>query len=111
MTRLPDRDRLQVDRAKIIEYVLNPQHPDGAAKATFFLSRGFSISDWKKFAIALKEHGRSQVVTAREQTAFGDKFIVECTIVTPDGANPCILSVWIVEESRPPRLVTTYPNA
>jgi hypothetical protein len=36
MTKLPDRDRLQVDRAKIIEYLLNLQHPDGAAKATFF---------------------------------------------------------------------------
>ena len=32
----------RVDRAKILDYLLNPFHPAVAAKARFFLAAGFS---------------------------------------------------------------------
>ena len=46
-----------------------------------------------------------------EPTDFGTKYQVECQLETPDEMNPCILSVWIVEDDLPPRLITAHPNS
>lgn len=52
----------------------------------------------------------TQPVTETRDTRFGRKFTVECQIQTPDGKNPCILTGWIQEGTKPPRLVTAHPN-
>lgn len=108
--RLPQAARLQVPEEKILGYLLNPQHKDGAAKDRFFRRRGLRPEAWEEFAAALRQHGATQQVTERIPTKHGAKFVVECHIPTPDGKNPCILSVWIKVGSQPPRLVTAHPN-
>lgn len=100
-----------MEQTKITEYLLNPDHKEGASKAKFFLNRGFTPLQWKEMAESLRGHGRTQPVTAASTTKFGKKFTVECQIETPDGKNPCILTAWIVEGSKPPRLVTAHPNS
>ncbi len=107
---LPDADRLLVEKSKLASYLLNPSHKDGASKAKFFLQRGFKTEQWEAFASALRTHGASQTVTGMEETKHGRKFTVECQIQTPDGKNPCILSVWIQATGKAPRLVTAHPN-
>ena len=52
--RLPNADLADVDRAKITEYLLNPEHPDNGGKAAFFVAREFSRSDWEALANALR---------------------------------------------------------
>lgn len=107
---LPDSDRLLVEKGKLASYLLNLSHKDGASKAKFFLKRGFAAETWEAFAAALKTHGASQTVTTVEITRHGKKFTVECQIKTPDGKDPCILSVWIQATGKVPRLVTAHPN-
>jgi len=34
--RLPNADRARVEQSKIVEYLLNREHPDGGSKARFF---------------------------------------------------------------------------
>ena len=111
MTQLPDSNSLKVEQSKVADYLLNLAHPEGAPKAKFFLNRGFTRVAWEQMAEALRQHGRSQPVTETVTTRFGKKFTVECQIETPDGKNPCIFTAWIVEGSRPPRLVTAHPNS
>jgi len=38
------------------------------------------------------------------------KAMVRCQLRPPDGTNPCILTVWMVEASGTPRLVTADPS-
>ncbi len=110
MEHLPDADQLIVEKTKVVGYLLASDHPEGGAKANFFLKRGFTPDAWQQMADALKKHGLTQPVTESSETRFGRKFTVECQIETPDGRNPCILTAWIQEGSKPPRLVTAHPN-
>lgn len=108
--KLPQSQHLQVPEQKVIGYLLNPEHKDGASKSKFFRKRGFTPDQWAVFAKALQDHGATQPVTSMEETKHGKKFVVECNLDTPDGKNPCILSVWIQTKNDPPRLVTAHPN-
>jgi hypothetical protein len=108
--KLPKPKRLIVETEKVTGYLLNPDHPIGKAKAKFFKNRGFTTQEVSQFVESLKQHGQTQSVTATETTAHGEKFTVQCQIQTPDGKNPCILTAWIVEGDKPPRLVTAHPN-
>lgn len=110
-SRIPLDDQLTVDLTKITEYLLNLSHDEGAPKAKFFLGRGFALSQPNLLASALIEHGRTQTITATIKSAYGTKYEVQCQLVTPDGKNPCILSVWIQEGKKAPRLITAHPGA
>lgn len=108
--RLPKGHSLVVKEDKIVVYLLNLKHKDGASKAKFFRNRGFKSNDWEHFATALRDHGASQPVTSVVPTKHGRKFTVECQLLTPDGRNPCILSVWVESKRKSLALVTAHPN-
>ena len=109
MAYLPNAASAQVPPAKVMRYLLNLSHPEGGAKARFFLSFGFSLGSWQTLAAALRHHPvRNQVLSA-ENTGFGTKYAVRCALATPDGRDPCILSIWIDDAAGRPRLVTAYP--
>ena len=101
--------RRTVPRDKILEYLLNPEHPLGSPKARFFFARGFSIEEWQRLAAALNGHPARNPVEETIATAFGTKYVVRCKVETPDGRNPCIVTVWMQEQAEPARLVTAYP--
>ncbi len=110
MNRLPAHEDLHIAEVKVTTYLLNLEHPIGGPKARYFINRGFTADDWERFAEALREHGKTQSVTETEVTRYGQKYVVECQIMSPDNKNPCIRSVWIKEGTRPLRLVTAHPN-
>jgi hypothetical protein len=111
MSRLPRVANAILDDRKITRYLLSSAHRTGAAKAKFFMSFGFAPSNWAELKSALLDHPQNNPVTSQASNPFGQKFEVRCSLVTPDGRNPCIISVWIIEPPDPnPRFVTAYPN-
>ena len=50
-------------------------------------------------------------VVDREVTELGTKYVVEGPLVSPEGRNPGVRSVWVIDpgEQRP-RFVTAYPT-
>lgn len=107
---LPDSDRAYVDKAKILEYLLSLSHPDGRSKATFFLRFGFTNDQWPVLADALLKVGHSNPVFSVVKSAYGLRYTVDGRLHSPDGRNPRVRTVWIVERSGAgPRLVTAYP--
>jgi len=107
---LPQADRIRVDRSKITEYLLNLSHPDGAGKARFFFRFGFSVNDPDVLVNALRKHGSDNAVSRMVETHFGWRYTVDGVLETPDGRNPMIRTVWIMEEEGDaPRLITAYP--
>ena len=90
--------------------MLDVNHPNGGAKARFFLAKGFSVSGLRAFVDSIARHPIDNPIQETEITEFGVKVMVRCRLRTPDGTDPCILTVWMVEDSGTPRLVTAYPS-
>ena len=101
-----------LDDKKITQYLLSTVHPTGASKAKFCMSFAFSPGNWAAPKSALLNHPLNNPVTSQTSNPFGQKFEVSCSLVAPDGRNPCIISVWIIEPpDSNPRFITAYPNA
>lgn len=98
-----------VSERKVRDYLLNIDHRDGGPKARFFLARGFSDREWQRLRQALLDHPVHNPIAAQEQTHFGSKLTVRCRLHTPDGTNPCVRTIWMIEPEGEPRLVTAYP--
>lgn len=108
--KLPNPDKLVVDREKIVEYLLDPGHRYGGGKARFFAEFGFRIEQWGQLSEALCEHGRRHDVARVGETGFGPRYTVEGELTTPCGRRPCVRSVWQLDSGADaPRLITAYP--
>ena len=94
----------------IVDYLLSTSHSDGRSKAVFFSSFGFNVEQWQSFAIALRDHGASHEVSGIVASDYGVRYSVDGIIKTPDGRNPHVRTVWIIDkEDSQPRLVTAHP--
>lgn len=108
--KLPLADEAEVPRAKIVLYLLNPDHRAGKSKARFFASHGFKADDWETLAQALRQHAGEHHLPKTEATPLGVRFVVEGRMALRDGAVAGVRSVWFVERGeRRPRFVTAYP--
>ena len=98
-----------VEEQKLTGYLLSDAHTEGGPKADGFSRFGFSHERWQELALALREHIASHPVSASAVSQFGVRYVVEGIIKSPDGRNPQIRSVWIIEaDGGAPRLVTAY---
>lgn len=108
--RLPGAKDALVEQAKITEYLLAPEHPDGWSKAAYFARFGFRRENWEEFADALRRHGRRHPVSKHLESVYGTRYLVDGELETPNGRRPRVRTVWIVEKGATvPRLVTVYP--
>lgn len=108
--KLPFADEAEVPQAKIVLYLLNPEHRAGKGKARFFASHGFAVEDWEKLANALRQHARDHEIAKEETTLLGVRFVVEGDMTMPGGAVAAVRAVWFIERGeRIPRFVTAYP--
>jgi hypothetical protein len=107
---LPNPDQLRVDHEKITDYLLSVTHSEGSGKAEFFARFGFHLADWEVLANALRKHGASHPVVKIVASSHGTRYAVEGELESPDGRNPRVRTIWIVEKgSTAPRLVTALP--
>jgi hypothetical protein len=110
--KLPNAERAVVPQQKITGYLLSISHRDGHSKATFFLRFGFSANIWQELADALRQHAIDYEISGVEASPFGTRYVIEGMIISPDGRNPMIRSVWFIEAGEEtPRFVTAYPLA
>ena len=108
--KLPNASRAIVDESKVVQYLLSADHPDGRSKATFFANFGFRLQRWEAFVRALRDHGSNGDVSVATGSDYGTRYSVDGIIEAPDGRNPRIRTVWIVDrEGDAPRLVTAHP--
>lgn len=103
---LPNRERRRVSGRKVAAYLLDLDHPDGGPKARFFRAFGFDEATLEE---ALMRHPELHPVDATLLGRHGRKYVIRCSLPSPDGRDPCILSVWILRTDGVPDLVTAYP--
>jgi hypothetical protein len=107
---LPNAINARVEKEKITGYLLNASHPYGGSKASFFTRFGFMMEAWELLAERLRDQGSTHPVSRVTETVFGPRYNVDGKIVTPDGRNPTIRTVWQMDYGElAPRLITAYP--
>jgi len=107
---LPNATSVHVAKEKITDYLLNPRHPDGAAKAAFFAALGFKAEAWEVLAEALRELAVRIPVGNKTKSPHGTKYIIDGALKTPCGKTPVVRTIWIIDQgAETPRLVTAYP--
>jgi hypothetical protein len=108
--KLPNAECAIVEERKIIEYLLNPVHPDGASKAHYFIAAGFTAANWSLLANALRNLAMQSPVSSTSTTPHGIKYVLDGDLQTPKGIRGPIRTVWIVDPGATgPRLVTAHP--
>jgi hypothetical protein len=109
--QLPNASLAKVEREKITEYLLNPDHPDNGGKAAFFTAGGYRRDDWQALATSLRKLAITYFVTQSIESGHGKKYIVDGSIETPIGKSPTLRTIWIIDSGETiPRLVTAYPR-
>ena len=84
-------------------------HPVGRAKAEFLISRGYDPQAPEALERDLKGVARLGRIRSTETTDWGTKYLVVGSIQAPDGKPLELATVWMVQGSRAPMLVTAYP--
>ena len=107
---IPNATEATAATEKVRDYLLNPEHPDGGSKATWFQSLGYGRDRWHELAMDLLALAATCEEFATVRTPFGVKYVVKGRIGRGSHRSASVLAVWIVEGDRPPRLVTAYPD-
>jgi hypothetical protein len=108
--KVPKAERAIVPTRKVTHYLLSAEHRDGKHKAAFFLSYGFKKESSELLVSALLKHAQAHEVVEVVPTDFGQKYVVEGRIGTPDGRNPKVRAVWFIAKGQEvATLATAYP--
>ena len=108
--KLPFANEAEVPRAKIVSYLLDPNHRSGKSKARFFAGHGYATERWQELAQALRTHASENEVVKQETTPLGVRLVVEGPLTLHDGGVAQIRSVWFIETGeRAALLATAYP--
>ncbi len=105
-----EQHRLVVDRDKIVDYLLNPTHPDNGGKAAFFEALGFRRGEWDQLAAALRLSAANAEAVQSMESPHGWKHVMIGALESPSGKSAQVRTVWIVDAGmQTTRLVTAYP--
>ena len=101
---------LEVPNSKVVNYLLNIDHPKGGPKARFFLTFGFDPAQPAVMAEALIAHAAEMRGTVRVTDTDGRRrMILEDPMRTPDMREPKVRTVWQLHEGVAWRLITAVP--
>jgi len=102
---LPNAGTVRIDLPKLT-YLLT------TGKAGFFLRHGFDPARPEELEAAIRQRPIDNAFEDIFVTRHGFKFTVRCAMRSPDGRNPCALTVWIFDPGAiNARLVTAYASA
>lgn len=106
---LPAGEQAVVEDAKLLDYVLNPEHPVGRHHAGLFERLlGITRVNFELLKEQLLQAAVSVGVEAGQPSPFGQKFEMRFPVRGPLGTRP-VLAVWMHEQGQAsPRLITCY---
>ena len=101
---VPNAAQAVIATPKITGYLLkNP------GKAKFFQAFGFSLARWQVLRDALLQHVETHEYAREIALDDGVKYTVEGALSSPDGRNPQVRSVWMIDSGQSsPRLISAY---
>ncbi len=107
--KVPNAGAAFIDRSKLVDYCLSPDHPRGKHKAQVFAAvLGITRENAVVLEDALLEAIRTQEAQAGNSDEYGIRYIVTFAMTTEVG-QATVMSVWIIRTGEIfPRLVTAY---
>ncbi|HEU4869324.1 MAG TPA: hypothetical protein VFT08_00570 [Pyrinomonadaceae bacterium] len=111
--KLPNSENAVVDIAKIRDYCLNPDHPEGKHKARIFLAKLGIIRDDAHRLRQLILEGILVADTVEESSiAYGRRFVADLSISWTQGEvlnTAVVRTAWIIRNDEDfPRLTTCF---
>lgn len=101
---VPNTVQAVIADPKITDYLLK-----NLGKAKFFLRFGFTLAQWQVLRDALLQHVATYEYVKEIPLDDGVKYVVEGALQSPDGRNPQVRSVWMIDGGRSyPRLISAY---
>ena len=99
-----------IEPAKLRDYLLSLDHPDGRAKARYLALLGYTRERWEQLARDLRQQILPLEARPTGESRWGVKYEILGMLEGPNGRAAAIRSIWIVlhGETRP-RLVTLVP--
>ena len=109
--KLPAAEHAVIAPAKIRDYLLSPSHPVGRFKAPFFISLGYTISNWRHLDEDLRSLAVSGDAEFGKDSPYGQKYEIRGILKGPSGRSARLLTVWIIRfGSDAPQFVTAFPE-
>jgi hypothetical protein len=111
--KLPNAENAVVDIAKLRDYCLNPDHPEGKHKARAFLEKlDMRRADAEVLRQLILEAILSKAATEQKPTEYGRRFVVEFEIERERGIvmlRAAVRTAWIIRNEEDfPRLTTCF---
>ncbi len=105
---LPNYQAAVVPRAKLEEYVLNPNHDPGMHKARVFKSAlGFEQGDWELLRQRILDELPYNAAELKAEGPFGRRYDVTLLITGPNQQTADVVTGWIIRcDTDFPSLVT-----
>jgi hypothetical protein len=106
---LPRGSETIVDREKLTDYCLNPDHPRGKHKARVFAAvLGFTAENADSLRASLLAVAARADAHRSTSDQFGDRYVIESEIVGPRGRG-IVRSAWIIRRGETiPRLTSCF---
>ena len=109
--RIPNADKAIIAPEKLSEYLLNPAHRRGSAKARLLLACGYRADAWEVLEADLRAQHLTVDFAVTKDNLYGQRFEICAPLVTPSGREIVFQSVWQIDDGTDaPRLITMYPR-
>jgi hypothetical protein len=107
--KLASADRIEIDKEKVDEYCLNPEHPLGVHKARVFKAAlGIDRTTAEQLRLLLRDSVRLEDAVFIREDIFGKHYRIDHEVSGLKGKE-ILRSFWIVEgEGQPPRFISCY---
>lgn len=107
---LPNREKAEISDEKLLDYLLNPDHPKGGSKAFAFRNvLGYTKENAQDLASAFREGLNSWKATERKPQKHGRPYEVKMLLSGPTGRQATVKTGWIMDNgSDHPRLTSAY---
>jgi len=110
MMHIPGADSAIISHEKIVQYLLNVDHPDGGSKAAVLAHAGFSAARPEELERALREQHLPLSARKGKPSPFGEKYEVVAPLTGPKD-RVMVRSIWIIGQGENiPRLITLVPE-
>lgn len=111
--KLPNAENAVVDIAKLRDYSLSPNHPEGKHKARVFLRElGLTANDAERLRKLILNAILTTEAMVKPPTSYGQRYVVDFQVRWEERfvvSFVTIRSAWIIRNSEDfPRLTTCY---
>jgi hypothetical protein len=108
---IPNADKAIIAPQKLRDYLLNPAHRRGSAKARLLLSCGYRADAWQVLEADLRTQHLTTDLAVAKDNMYGRRFEILAPLATPSGRRINFQSIWQIDDgTEVPRLITMYPR-